>query len=134
MSHCNCHNNYNNNCHNQMANDLDNDLNYLKEQRAANFYIQKVVDMHNEITSGSVSPSSIFTPNRNDIDRQYANFERVCDIYNKSGNKYVSQQTKGKVLDYIVNNNINDDTYTMQLLCDVQNGKVKRLEYKLHRY
>lgn len=124
MSHHNCCN------HTQFNNELEIDLNYLKEQRAANFYIQKVVDMHNEITSGT--SSSVFQSNN--IDRQYANFERVCDIYNKSGNKHVSQQTKKQVLDYIVNNKIDNDTYTMQLLCDVQNGEVKRLEYKLHRY
>jgi hypothetical protein len=100
---------------------LEQDLNQLKEQRIANHYINNIMNMHNNLLENMKT------------DQKYSNFEKVCEIYNRSGNKHVNQETKKKVLEYIENNGITDMSYTMQLLYDVQNGKVNRIEYKLQK-
>lgn len=105
----------------EFNNELQYDLNQLKEQRVANNYINQIMNMHNNLVDNMK------------IDQKYSNFERVCELYNASNNKHVSQETKKKVLEYIENNGITDMNYTMQILYKVQNGNLDRIEYKLQK-
>lgn len=103
-------------------NELNTDLDELKEQRAANYYVNQVMNMHNNLIEEMK------------IDQKYSNFEKACQIYNMSADKQVSSETKKKVLNYIQNNGITDMNYTMKLLYRVENGKVAEIGYNLRKY